>query len=310
MLWWGHHGDTIEQPCFIPSKALTFTWLIFPKTMSDNQRVSGWSVLCFRTPTITTPVRRCIKPRTAGAFLFFFLRFPYYFPTKKSAADFFQHWIRSFFFKITSGIVQGRFGSALGKQHENRKNHHWMVATVVVMAKYPTRDLQAPNQVRCFAKKHGYLDNILSNPEQSRRLSDSPQRLPESSRKLFRCHFFCWNIQQKKHISAHIWSNYVKLLNTETMWYPSLGVLDVWISHAIISPDIVRCFSFSVVVLGCVSSNKKVEKFLFKVCSTKSIRMRTSYWSNVMKQQVQVGVKCPKSQSQPLTTEMLQTLAA
>ena len=70
-------------------KALTFTWLIFPKTMSDNQRVSGWSVLCFRTPTITTPVRRCIKPQTAGAFLFFSSDSPKNCATKQIGCGFF-----------------------------------------------------------------------------------------------------------------------------------------------------------------------------------------------------------------------------
>ena len=154
MLWWGHHGDTIEQPASSPAhhwrnpnwsptfpniasgrKALTFTWLIFPKTMSDNQRVSGWSVLCFRTPT-----GRCIKPRTAGAFLFFPSDSPLTSPRKNRLRIFLN--IGSGAFSLKSQAESFKVGLVLPLESNMKaaRKPQKMVATVV-MAKYPTRDL-------------------------------------------------------------------------------------------------------------------------------------------------------------------------
>lgn len=258
--------------------------------MSDNQRVSGWSVLCFRTPTITTPVRRCIKPQTAGAFLFFSSDSPKNCATKQIGCGFFLN-IGSGAFSLKSqaelfkvGLVlplESNMKTARKPQEPSLNGRHCCHGQV----SNPWFASSKPSQV--FRQKTRISGQY---PEQPRAIPEViwlPAKAAWILQKIVSLSFFV-EIFSKKHISAHIWSNYVKLLNTETMWYPSLGVFDVWISNAIISPDIVRCFSFSVVVLGCVSSNS------FKVCSTKSIRMRTSYWSNVMKQQVQVGVKCPK----------------
>lgn len=191
--------------------------------MSDNQRVSGWSVLCFRTPTITTPVRRCIKPQTAGAFLFFFLRFPKKLRHQTNRLRIlFKHWIRSFFFKITSGIVQGRFGSALGKQHENRKKTtrtitEWSPllswpSIQPVICKLQTKSGISPKNTDIWtiswatpSHPGGYLTprkGCLNPPENCFVV------------------IFCWNIQQKTHICTYL----VKLCQTIKYWNNVISV--------------------------------------------------------------------------------------
>ena len=157
-------------------KALTFTWLIFPKTMSDNQRVSGWSVLCFRTPTITT--------LSGGVGLVL---------------------------PLESNMKAAR------KPQEPSLNGRWPV----VMAKYPTRDLQAPNQVRCFAKKHGYLDNILSNPRAIPEVIWLPAKAAWIVQKIVSLSFVLLEYPAEK---THICTYLVKLCQTIKYWNNVISV--------------------------------------------------------------------------------------